>query len=175
MARLRLLLTLVFLTLVVPAIASAQPCPWTINPTASQSVFDRLKALPPTTEGCALTGQSSEPSRMLQHWRHASETFELTWTPRACTQGDDPRIVPLNLRPLQTACPQFAQTLQEVVDGRDWPRADKPVPRDNPRQYGREYHIVMAAAALEVLLALGLLLWLVLAARQVVKLPEPLR
>ena len=42
MARLRLLLTLVFLTLVVPAIASAQPCPWTINPTASQSVFDRM-------------------------------------------------------------------------------------------------------------------------------------
>ncbi len=163
MARSRLLLVLLSL-LAAPALA--QPCAWTISPQQNQTVYDRLRALPDTGEHCVLDAQSAQRNAIIQRWLHNGVQLDVTWAPRACQGGTDARIVPENLRPLMTACPRLAAAVQTVADARDWPQADKPEQRENPRQFGQDYQLVQATAMLEGALAFALLLWLLLALRR---------
>ncbi len=151
----------------------AAPCAWVVSAETNQTLYTRLQALP--AGDCALADQRVDASEIAQVWHKGDKNVILRWTPRACIQGEDGRLAPLDLPGFTRQCPQTARLIENSAQNPDFPAAQKPVPRGVQTVPHTNVSLMTATAALELAAFLGLLAWLALAWRRVLRLPTPLR
>lgn len=164
------LLLLVFLLVPLPALG--RPCPWAVTPEASQKLYENMRNSAPLAEDCTLGDQTVQQNVVQQQWQKGPQHIPLHWAARACTTGDDPRLEPLEMQLFSQQCPQTATRLALLAQSPDWPRATLPIPSDQLHVLHTDIQLVQATAVLEVLVLLGLLLWLLLGLRQLWLTPE---